>query len=81
MRHERAQGGLGEALVPPLVLPAVELEEVLGEEPQVVAALAQRRHLDGDHGEAEEQVFAEAPLGDHGPQVAIRGRDHACVDV
>ena len=43
-------------------------------------ALAQRRHLDGDHGEAVEEVLAEAALGDLLLQVLVRGGEHADVD-
>ena len=58
----------------------VALEEVLGEERDVLAALAQRRHADGEDLEAVVEVLAEAPLGDLLLEVAVRRRDDAHVD-
>ena len=44
---------------------------------QVVGALAQRGHLDGEHIQAVEQVLAEVTVGDPRFQVAVGGGDHA----
>ena len=80
MRHDGAQCGLREALDAALVLAPVELEEVLGEQAQVVAAFAQRWHLDHDHAEPVVEVLAEATVGDHRLEVAIGGGDDAGID-
>ena len=53
--------------------------EVLGQERDVVAALAQRRQPDRDDVDAVEQVLAERALGHHLRQVAIGGGDDADV--
>ena len=47
---------------------------------QVLAALAQRRHADGDDREAEVQVFPEAAGRYLGPDVLVGGGDDADVD-
>ncbi|MNN18536.1 hypothetical protein D3C81_1317480 [compost metagenome] len=43
----------------------------------VLATVAQRRHLQVEHVQAVEQVFAEAAFGDHALQVAVGGADDA----
>src|SRR6266849_1325061 len=50
-------------------------EEVLGEERNVLAALAQRGQRDRDHVEAIEEVFPEAALANQLLEVAIGRRD------
>ena len=47
----------------------------------VVAALAQRRNLDREHRQPEEQVLAELPLGHPLLEVAVGRGDDADVDV
>src|SRR5499426_577166 len=47
----------------------------------VVAAVAQRRHADRDHVQAVIEIFAEAPVFDHGLEVAVGGAQHAHVDL
>ncbi len=56
------------------------LGEMRGKQRDVLAPLAQRRHVDREHGEAVEEIGPEAPLGDGGAQVAVGGGDHAHVD-
>src|SRR5262249_61804629 len=48
-------------------------EEVRGEEARILAALAQRRQLDREGGQAVEQVLAQAPLRDRLGGGAARG--------
>ena len=55
-------------------------QEVLGEQRDVPAALAQRRHVQRDHREPVEEVLAEAPGGDQVLEVAVGGGDHPHVD-
>ncbi len=43
--------------------------------------LAQRRHVDRDHGEAEVEILAEVPLLDLLLEVLVRRRDDAHVDL
>src|SRR5207248_11663810 len=51
-------------------------QEALGEERDVAAALAQRRHAQGDDAQAVEEVFAEAPGLHLAFEVAVgRGQD------
>jgi hypothetical protein len=59
----------------------VAREEVLEEQRDVVAAVAQRRQRDLEHVDPVEQVLAEPPGRDHGGEVAVRGRDDADVDL
>src|SRR5206468_15924 len=58
---------------------ACDLQDVLGEERDVLAALAQRRNGDGHDGEAEVEVLAEFPAGDLALQIALRRCDDADV--
>ena len=53
---------------------------MLGEQRDVLAALAQRRHEDRDDVEAEVEVLAEAAGLDLAGQVLVGGREHAHVD-
>ncbi len=59
----------------------VELEEVLGEEGNVLAALAERWELQHDDVEAVEEVFAEAAVFDGLLEVDVGGGDDADVDL
>ena len=54
-------------------------EQALGERLDVLVALAQGRQHDREHGEAVEQVLAEAAGGDLGRQVSVGGGDPAHV--
>ena len=56
------------------------LEEMLGEERDVLAALAQWRQVDGNGVETEKQILAEFSGGDLGGHVGVRGRDEADID-
>ena len=56
------------------------LEEVIDEQRDVLAPLAQRRHVDVDHVDPVVEVLPEQPLGHHLRQGPVRGRDHAHVD-
>ena len=55
-------------------------QEVLGQRLDVLRPLAQRRQVDLEDVEAEEQVVAEAALGDAARQVLVRGRQDADVE-
>ena len=57
------------------------LEEMVDQQRDVVAPLAQRRELDADDLEAMIKVLAELPLGDGVGQVAVGGRDQTDVDL
>src|SRR5690606_33722554 len=61
--------------------PGEVLEELAGEQQDVLAALAQRRQLDGHDREPEVQILAELALTDHLPEIAVGGRDHPDVDL
>ena len=56
------------------------LEEVVDQQRQVFAPLAQRRQVDGQDVQPVEEVFAEAAVGDHLPQIALGAGDDAHVD-
>ena len=55
-------------------------EERLGQQPHVLAALAQRRQLDRHHVDPVEEILAEAPGGHLAREVAVGGRHEARVD-
>jgi hypothetical protein len=55
------------------------VEEELGEQRDVLDALAQGRHRHRHHVQAIEEILAEAPGGHLGPQVAVGGRHDAHV--
>src|SRR5438128_4683489 len=55
-------------------------EEGIGEEDHVLTALAERRQVDGDHGEAIVQILAEASAPQGLVEALVGGRDHAHVD-
>src|SRR5260370_1178298 len=59
------------------VLRAVALEEGLHEDRDVLAPLAERRHLDGHGVDAEEEVLAEAALLERSLRAPVRGGDQA----
>ena len=54
---------------------------MLDQQRNVFRALAQRRHVDRDDGQAEVQILAEVALLDFCLEVLVRRRDHAHVDV
>ncbi len=56
-------------------------EHVLDEQRKILASLAQRRHLDRHHRQAEVEVFAELPALHFGGEVALGRRDDADVDL
>ena len=58
---------------------AKRTDEVLGEQRDVLDALAERRQPDRDDVDPVEQVFPERALGDHLRQVPVGGGDHADV--
>ena len=62
------------------ILGGVALEEVLRQRRDVLGALVQRRQVDLDGVEPEEQVLAEPPGGDLGAQVGVGGREDPHVD-
>ena len=56
-------------------------QEAVGEQGNVLAALAQRRHTNREGTEAVVEVVPEGAAGDLGGQVTVRGGDHAHVDL
>ena len=65
----------------PVVLTRVLLAEVLGEDGDLLGAVAERGDEDVDDVEAVVQVLAEAPLGDGPLEVLVGGGDDADVDL
>ena len=59
----------------------VAIEELGGEQGDVLAPLAQRRDADLDGVEAVEQVLAKAPGGHLGGEVGIGGGEDAHLDL
>jgi hypothetical protein len=59
----------------------VTFQKVLGERGDILATLAQRRQMNLDRIEAEQQVLAEASRRDLGVQVGVRRGEDADVDV
>src|ERR1700730_10483197 len=55
-------------------------QEVLSQERNVLATLAERWQRHRNHVEAIEEIFAEAALVDHLREIAVRGGDDTCVD-
>ena len=53
---------------------------MLGQERDVLAAIAQRRHRDANHVEPVHQIEPEPPRGDLLSQVAVRRGDEPDVD-
>ena len=73
--EQRLDRPLAEAGHVALVTLAVVVQEVLHQQRDVVAPLAQRRQVDREHVEPVEQVFAETPLA-HGLAEVFVGRGH-----
>ena len=63
------------------VLGGEPAEEVLGEQRDVLAALAQRRDPHLDHVEPVVEVLAEGAARDLGLEIAVGRGDHADVDL
>ena len=59
----------------------VLLQEEVDQDGDVVAALAQRRHVDGEDVDAVVEVVAEAAVRDHRAQVAVGRGDDAHVNL
>ena len=70
-----AEGGFGTA-----VHGGQAREQMFGERQDVGGAFAQGGHLDGEHAEAEVEVFAEGAGGDGAGEVGVGERDQARVD-
>ena len=70
-----------EALRPPVVVAAEQVGEVLDQRRDVLAAIAQRRHADRDHAEAEVEILAERALLDLLLEVLVGRGDDADVDL
>ncbi len=64
-----------------VVLFRILLEEVLDQQRNVFAALAQRRQIEGDYIQAVEKVLAEFPFLHHLPEVNVGGGNDAHVDL
>ena len=77
---ERALGRVGELQALLAHLARVALQEGVGQERHVAAPSPQRRDLDRQHGEAEEEVLAESSCSTEPAQVAVGGRHHPHVD-
>jgi hypothetical protein len=74
----REQTGLGRCVEPQggqAILGTGARQEVLGEQQDVAATGAQRRQVDGEHGQPVVEVGPEAPGGDGGAEVDVRGAD------
>src|SRR5215213_10326578 len=57
------------------------LEEVVDQNRNVLASLAQRRHVNRQHVDTVIKIVAETPVSNHCPQVSVGGRNHSHVDV
>ena len=79
--HHGLQGGRREAGDRSAIARSIALEKVRGKRRNVFAALAQRRNVNLDRVQAEEQVFAKIAGGNRVLQIGVGGRDHAHVDV
>lgn len=55
-------------------------EEMAGKGDDIGGAFAQRRDLDGDHGEAVVEVFTEGPFFDKALEIAVSRGDQTKVD-
>jgi hypothetical protein len=78
---EERPPGLGiQALGRQAVVATGALEEVLGEQQGIVAALAERRQCERDHGQPVVEVLAKTPGTGGGGEIRARCRDHPGVD-
>jgi hypothetical protein len=80
VRQEGFDGAFFEAGDGLAVVLCVLAEEVGGEDRDVLAAVAERWQADFDGVEAEEQVLAEAALGDGDVEVGVGGGEDADID-
>mmetsp|Transcript_26316 Transcript_26316/g.62491 ORF Transcript_26316/g.62491 Transcript_26316/m.62491 type:complete len:373 (-) Transcript_26316:724-1842(-) len=80
MRLERTDGVVGKGRHGPAHLGGEAAREGVRQQHGVAQALAQRRNLDNDLGEAVVQVFAEAAVCDAGLQVLVGGPNDAHID-
>ncbi len=69
---QRMQRGGRQSARRPALTRSQASEDVLGERGNVLTALAQRRHAQGDDVDAEEEVLAEAPFRDQSPEILMR---------
>ena len=79
--HQHADGFLRQRLAGQVVVPAGLLDEVPGQQRDVLAPLAQRRQRDRDDVQAVVEVLAELAFLDHLAQVGVGGRDDARVEL
>src|SRR5205085_4639561 len=77
---EELERSVGERLRGTSMLGGVAGEEMLRQVADVLAPVAQRRQLDGDHLQAPEEVLAEPSFLDEFRKVAVGGADHAQVE-
>jgi len=76
---QRLRGGARKSRQVAVVARGISLKEVLGQERDIVAAIAQRRDRHRDDVEAIVEILAEAPLPHGGAQVLIGGGHQAQV--
>jgi hypothetical protein len=77
---ERGQRRLRQRQAGPPGLDGRLVQDALGQQPDVLAARAERGQLEHQTLEAEVEVLAEPSLGDAPLEVAVRRRDHTHVD-
>ena len=77
--HQGLHDGGRDGLDPPAHPPGELLSEMADQPRDVVTAFSQRRQHDREDVQAVVEVFAEAAVGDHSRQVAVRGRHQAHV--
>ena len=52
-----------------------------GQRGNIFRAIAERRQVDGENGQAIPEIFAKSAFGDHRLQVAMGGGDDADIDM
>src|SRR5262245_14439796 len=60
--------------------PTIARPEMMSQQRHVAVPATQRRQLDARHGQAVEQVVAEAPRSHFAVEITPRGREHPNVD-
>ena len=78
--NERLQGPGRDRADVAIALAGDLAHEVLDEDRNVVAPLAERGHVDGHHVQAIEEIVAERPLAHGHPEIDVGRREHAHVD-
>src|SRR5262252_6624385 len=78
--HEEPLGLLRDVRVRFAVLFGIPPQEVLGEERDLITTFPQRRQIDRDDVQTEEEIVAEVAVGHGARQVAVGGGDDAHVD-